>query len=67
MAEVIEMSTHREKTSLSEHAIPAPTNEAEKASLRLVASLMTFGPMATTQQFDASVRRGGRRSVRAPR
>lgn len=59
------MSAYRENDAPIAAALPAPCDEAEKASLRLVASLMTFGPKATTRQFDATVSRRGRRNMRA--
>lgn len=65
MADVTEMRAYRENSVPIAADISAPSDETEKASLRLVASLMTFGPRATTRQFDATVRRRGKRSMRA--
>jgi len=69
MAEIIEMRVHRDTRARAydgaERASSVAGNEREKASLRLVASLMAFGPTATTKQFDAIARRGGRRTMRA--
>lgn len=65
MADVTEMSAYRENNLCGPVVASVPCDEAEKASLRLVVSLMTFGPRATTRQFDAIVRRKVRPSVHA--
>ncbi len=66
MAEVHDLSTHRPTGAMSAAGSIAPSDAAEKASLRFVASLLTFGPTATGKSLDLPDRRRVRRSMRAP-
>jgi hypothetical protein len=60
MADVIDLRAYAREATAAGSALDT-ASAGEKASLRFMASLMTFGPAATRKQIDMPVRREARR------